>query len=276
MSADKPDLRERLGAALNTSDLRSDSRERPSDIIGALGFTQLNPEADAHDEHELVVIDARSELGAMLMRLKYGGDRVLGDRAATLLVWWMRRQRAYAKWKLRPNGEALLAKFARQALAEWLYPVCPACNGRRYRGLERDTVIAKRVRCNRCRGRGEVSYKPSDRLPGGAFKRRSPKLDQERIRTTRLWMQCASCHGMGKVTIQRKVTEDPGDCRECNGTGNRLANDVERALSLGIDQQLYQRHWLRRFDWLSSGLDRLDMREKHCLQAQMERGIKRT
>jgi hypothetical protein len=38
--------------------------------------------------------------------------------------------------------------------------------------------------------------------------------------------------------------------------------------------KVYERHWAKRFSWLSAALDRIDHTEKRCLQAQMEHGIK--
>lgn len=256
--SERPDLRERLGAALNSSDLSPDDvRERPVDLIAALGYTQLNPNASEHAEVELSTVDPRTELGSLLMRLKYGGDRVLGGRALQLLVVWIQHQRAYRKWRIRFVGEKeRLEKFARLVLAEWLFPVCQECHGREYQGLDVGAVKSRRVQCKRCQGSGEVK---NARANGNGH-----------IRTA-----CIGCRGFGNYTLERMVQGKPRQCSGCNGTGVHRGSDADRALELGVDVKVYERLWARRFSWLGGALDRLDHTEKRCLQAQMEHGIKR-
>lgn len=267
--AEKPDLRERLGAALNSSDL-SPSGERVVhvDLIAALAYTQTNPDAAEHEkpEHEkleLAVVDPRTELGSLLMRIKYGGDRTAGDRALALLVVWIQHQKAYRKWRVRFVGEKeRLLKFARVALAEWLFPVCEACKGRQYVGLDTGEVESKRVRCNRCRGRGHVLQLPTA-SPYAEYGGRPVQV------------QCVACRGFGWYTHVKPVKGKPRQCDGCKGTGIRRDSDADRASELGVDVKAYERLWAKRFSWLGGALDRLDHTEKRCLQAQMEHGIKR-
>jgi hypothetical protein len=266
---EKPGVLEKLGSALNSSDLSPvEGRTGAVELIGALGYTQINPDALEHGEHELGTIDPRTEVGALLVRIKYGGDRALTERAVRLLIAWVHHQRAYRKWKLRAGGEGLLEKFVRTGFAQWLDPVCRTCAGRQMIGLERGAVKSKRVRCARCGGAGALDLRPmqpkyTGRRHGEAF-----------VPTKKIRRPCSACHGMGAVTIHRTVREKPGQCHDCKGTGILIPSDAEQALALGVDVKVYERHWAKRFSWLGGALDRIDHTEKRCLQAQMEHGIK--
>jgi hypothetical protein len=264
VGAEKPNVLERLGSALNAKDLSPiEGRTGAVELIGALGFTQINPDGAAHGELDLSTIDARTELGALLVRIKYGDDRVLVERAIRLLLAWVRHQRAYRKWKLRAGGESLLEKFVRVGFSEWLDPVCGTCSGRQMLGLERGAVKSRRVRCSRCSGRGTL-----DQLP------RNPKYSHaEGQRPRPIRRPCTACHGMGAVTVHRTVREKPGQCGDCKGTGIHTPSSADHAIALGIDVKVYDKHWARRFSWLGAALDRLDHTEKRCLQVQMEHGI---
>jgi len=155
--AARPNILERLGSALNSSDLSPDGvRARPIDLIGAAGLAQINPTGAVHAERETATISPRTELASVLVRLKYAGDRGLGNRAVYLLAGWMQAQKAYAKWKIRPGRNELLERFARQALAEWLNPVCQACSGRQVLGMDRGQINERRVKCVPCRSTGRV------------------------------------------------------------------------------------------------------------------------
>lgn len=263
---EKPGVLEKLGSALNSSDLSPvEGRTGAVELIGALGYTQINPDAMEHGEHELAAIDPRTEVGALLVRIKYGGDRVLTERAVRLLIAWVHHQRAYRKWKLRPGGEGLLEKFVRTGFGEWLDPVCRLCCGREMLGLERGTIKSRRVRCPRCGGRGALDLMP--RNPKYARKIGEPARPVRR--------PCTGCHGMGGITVQRTVKQKPGQCWSCNGTGVHRPSAADHAFALGVDVKVYERHWAKRFSWLSAALDRIDHTEKRCLQVQMEHGIKR-
>jgi hypothetical protein len=269
----KPDILERLGSALNSSDLSPvEGRAGAVELIGALGFAQINSQALEHRALDAVAIDPGTELGAMLVRIKYGGDRALTERTVRLLLAWVRHQRAYRRWKLRAGGEGLLEKFVRMGFHAWLDPVCRVCSGRALLGLERGSVKSRRVRCKRCGGAGELRLWP--RKP-----KRSARTKELIARGTlmpdTIARPCSACHGMGGVTLFRIVREKPGQCWSCNGTGLHRPSEAEHALALGIDVRVYERHWAKRFTWLAAALDRLDHTEKRCLQAQMEQGIKR-
>lgn len=259
MGAEKPGVLERLGSALNSSDLTSSSEGKMGavDLIAALAYTQTNPDAAEHAELEAAPIDPRTELASVLVRLKYAGDRVLGERAVHLLTHWVHHQKAYGKWKVRP-GSYLLQRFVRQCLAEWLYPVCPGCHGRTLLGADKGDVVEKRIRCTRCRGTGTVHLT------------RRREGHEATVRK-----DCLGCRGGGWKVHRRVRAEKTQQCNICNGTGRRRAPDGERAHVLGIEHKTYERHWLKRFDWLTAGLDRLDRLEQYCLQSQLRAGITR-
>jgi hypothetical protein len=264
---EKPNILEKLGAALNSSDLSPvEGRTGAVELIGAMGFAQINPSALEHGEHELATIDPRTELGSVLVRIKYGGDRAMVERAARLLIAWVHHQRAYRRWKLRAGGEGLLEKFVRTGFADWLDPVCRVCSGRKMLGLERGAVKSKRVRCSRCGGVGTRDLMP-----------RNPKYSRTTGKTARqIRRPCSACHGMGAITVNREVRENPGQCSSCNGTGVHRPSAADHALTIGVDLTVYERHWAKRFSWLAGALDRIDHTEMRCLQAQMEHGIKRS
>jgi hypothetical protein len=52
-----------------------------------------------------------------------------------------------------------------------------------------------------------------------------------------------------------------------------LINDGERARALRVSLVQYQRHWLRRFDWLHVRLDRLDQTENNLLHSALGRRV---
>lgn len=256
LTAEKPSVLERLGSAMSSSDLSPvDGRIGAVELIAALAYTQLNPDASAHEEQGLAQIDPRTELAAVLVRIKYAGDRGLGERAAQLLEQWMRHQKAFARWRVSTGRTDLLGLFVRQALAEWLFPVCQVCTGREMLGMDRGETVERRTRCTRCKGAGAMrSTRPSKK--GGYM--------------VTLTEQCRRCGGGGWCTTKRVRSGKPRACYACLGTGQHRANDGERARALRIEHGTYQRRWASRFDWLMAGLDRLDWLVKRCLQTQMK------
>lgn len=255
--AEKPGVLERLGGAMNTSDLSPrEGQIGAVELLGALAYTQINPDAAKHSEVDAAVIDPRTRLASVLVRLKYGGDRVLGERAVLLLGHWVRHQKAFGRWKMRQGSDDLLTRFVRQGLAEWLYPVCEECAGRELVGMDKGEIVEKRVRCTRCRSSGVVHVS-----------------SQGKYLKTQVRQQCPSCGGSGWRTYRRVRQTKTRECHICLGTGRRRANDAERAHAMRMEHKVYQRHWLRRFDWLAAGLDRLDQLQRFCLQSQMKPGI---
>jgi len=253
VSAKPAGLREKMGVAVNATDLSSiEDREGSVERIAALAYTQINPGAGEHEARERDEIDPGAELGAILIRVKAGRQYREAERALDLLVHWIRGRRAYTKWKIK-DGRGLLHSFARQGLAEWLWQVCPECKGTESIGLERDRRENKRVACRGCSGSGWVTRKTEKDKP---YRR-----------------PCELCCGFGRRLREIVRAVKPRDCPSCRGTGSRLVNDGERARALRVSLAQYQRHWLKRFDWLIARLDRLDQTENNLLHSALGRRI---
>ncbi|HZF19487.1 MAG TPA: hypothetical protein VE008_07250 [Burkholderiales bacterium] len=247
----KPGIQEKMGVAVNATDLSSiEGREGAVERVAALAYTQTNPGAIEHAARELGEIDPGAELGALLIRIKAGNQYREADRAAGLLVHWIRKHPKYAHWKLR-DGHGLLQSFARQSLAEWLWPVCAECKGVEAVGMERDRRENKRVKCRTCFGAGRVRRQTEK---GTAF-----------------WRSCELCCGFGRMLREKIYNVKPRICPSCQGTGQRLIDDFERARVLRVSLAQYQRHWLKRFDWLRSRLDHLDWNENNLLTSALGR-----
>ena len=252
-AAERASILERVGSALNSSDLSPDAeRSRPIDLIGALAMVQINASGIDHAEREACVVDPNTELGAVLVRLKYAGDHGLQDRALRLLVLWISHQKAYSRWKVKPGSHNLIDRFASQGLDEWLDDTCHACHGRRMLGIERDVLRERRIRCAGCKGQGRIGVRSK--------------------RKNVIVIQHDACMGRGWLTKSRLQQENPRPCSLCSGTGRRIASDAERARSLGLPIPVYAKHWPKRFSWLESAFDRLNTLEKNCLRASLTQG----
>lgn len=123
---------ERIGAAINSGNLRSDETHSDVDIVGALGFA--------------------NRLGAELQHLCSAGQLTSFSRAASLLADTLRRSMRRKKMGISANDAELVAN---QALKEWLVRACYVCNGSgevllNYRGGEDGT----RGMCPSCNGTG--------------------------------------------------------------------------------------------------------------------------
>lgn len=263
MSAwDKPNVLERLGSALNSSDLSPRAHSVGAvDLIAAMAFSQTNASAAEHLELEAATIDPRTELGSLLVRLKYARDDSVAERTMLKLEHWVTHQRAFRRWKIKPGQSRQLRAFVCAGLDEWLNPVCGECHGRQLVGLDRGEVVERRVRCMRCRGRGWLQEVPR-------YTAKSPSRIGLPVRK-----DCHACVGGGWRT-HRKVQQHKTDtCGRCKGTGLRIPGSMERAIAIGVDVRVYERHWVKRFTWLSAGLDRLDLTEKRSLQSWLASGI---
>jgi hypothetical protein len=266
-TAEKPGLMERMGRAVNATSLASkDGQIGNVEMVAALAFAQMNPSGDVHVARKdaEIEIDPGAYLGSLLIRIKAGrrpGSVPTKEAMVAVdnLVHWVRQQKYFSKWKLR-DGHGMLRSFVMQGLAEWLTDTCPDCDGVEWTGLERDSVKAKRVKCRSCKGTGW----------GSRTKRSGPRSDGPPIT---LRIACPACSGYRSVLKEVVRPVRPKQCGSCRGTGRRLANDPERSRVLAVSMATYERHWIRRFEWLRDRLDALDKSEKNMLQTQLQRRI---
>lgn len=245
-----------MGSALNSSDLspRLDAFS-PLDLVTAMAYSQTNPNAEEHVAHPTAAIDPRAHLGSMLVRLKYAGDNSTAARVESMLEHWVRHQKAFRRWDAKSHRDGLVKRFIRQGLDEWLFPICQECHGRELVGLDRGEIKEQRIRCTRCSSKGWLH----EHSRGGV----------------KIARNCGACAGKGWRTHLRIRKRETRLCWKCNGTGLRIAGETERALALGIELRVYQRHWARRFTWLAEVLDRVDHAVKRSLQSQLRAGITR-
>jgi len=251
----KRDVLERAGIALSVG---SDP-----DLVGALAYAQTNPNAEEHEVRDIAEIDARTELGSQLVRLKLGGDASVASRVALLLERWARHQRPFLRSK-RVRRADLVSRFVGQCLHEWLFATCTECHGRQLVGLDRGEIVERRIRCVLCAGRGWLNEVPR-------YTPKSPCMNGLKVRS-----DCRMCGGGGWRTLSRVRQRKTEQCGKCKGTGLRIADNAERAMALGVDVRVYEKHWEWRFSWLASGLDRLEHLERRCLQSQLRTDIRRT
>jgi len=136
--AGKPDLRELVGIAVNTSALTLvENHEGALDRVAALGAAALAVSTAADRENVTIAgsrhqvygeaLDARdvlvAELGPMLWHLRYGGQHGLIVRAVALYARWLSGR------IFESTGAPLLERFAARALHEWLSDRCARCGG---------------------------------------------------------------------------------------------------------------------------------------------------
>lgn len=259
MSNEKTGLRERMGGAVNATNLLAvEDREGSVDLVGALALTQINPGAQSHAGEEIIEIDPRARLGALLVRIKAGRQYREGEIAVQLLVHWVRNRRPkFLKRRIGARrvqeSSGLLHGFVRQALAEWLWPVCPTCRGAEWDGQQSCDVVTKRRLCPECRGGLTVLA----RTERGKLYRKA----------------CPRCSSLGIVMRDELRALRSKTCFPCHGTGVRLINDAERARALQVSLEIYARHWIRQFTWLHERLDKLDALENDFLHCARDRRI---
>ena len=59
---------------------------------------------------------------------------------------------------------------------------------------------------------------------------------------------CPSCSGRKELKIDEKVLQ----CQTCHGSGFNRHTDLERALSIGVSLEVYQKFWIKRFQTVQS------------------------
>lgn len=251
----KPDIRELVGIAVNTSALDSSpTHERAVDRVAALGAAALEVSlgadlaglpiaamvgdvyrrsADMRD----VMLDPGTpderdqlagELGPLLWHIRYGAQHELLSKAVKLFARWLKHRRLFAEivYPEPPSHEAdhvpLLERFAARSLHEWLSDRCIACGG-----------------CG--------------------------KLERTR---TGAWIR-------PRGSMQRNATFRP--CTGCHGSGQARSSDIERARWLEMPRATYEaERWGQRFNAALIWLKQFHVgRLQRPLTEQLERRKKR-
>lgn len=179
--AEKPEIREQVGVALNSSRLvsRPEGGETALDRIGALGMAAalVATGQDRHDDPlvssvmDQSPIDARNviegELAPILWHLRYAQQYDSLPRAIHLFSSWMNIGDRMA------DKAPQLRAFAARILHEWLSDRCVNCGGSgRMQRLGNGQVVKTRgsmarntvfVGCGKCHGRGKAVYSHVER-----------------------------------------------------------------------------------------------------------------
>lgn len=235
-------LRETLGVAVNSGSLSLDEEvERAVDRVAAMGFTE--------------------ELGSLLWRLKYGGQRHYHEltadrrslsafnRIALRLEHWLRRRDQ--RWPAKRRGE-LFPRFVRLVLVAWLHDKCAICHGRGMLGIERATQKSVRTRCPQCAGRGSVQ-------------RTTPAGYQ--IETI-----CRRCCGNRTISVQRDIEQEkPRPCPACNGLGMAIVTPTMWAALMEMSTEEWLRNWEKALERLDNYLVAVDRRTNARVKAQLGR-----
>jgi len=233
----KPDLREQLGIAMNSSTLalQRSNQETPLTRIAAMGAAALAVKLGADvqnvpiagtkamvygkplDERDVIV----AELAPTLWHIRYGGQVNAVPRAIELFTQWLGTKRIFDEYT-KPGQEALLGAFTARVMHEWLSDKCTHCGGSR---------------------------------------------KQERSKTGQ-WIK-------PRGSMQRNATYRP--CTACSGSGRSAIRHPERTKVLGLTREQYElQHWPHRFAaaliWLE---ELLPSRITRALTAQLERRTKR-
>jgi hypothetical protein len=235
----KPDLREQVGIAVNSSSLVIRARaETALDRVAALGAATLAVQLGADRRYGGSIVDAAAaaigtppaaagrdrlagELGAILWHIRFGKQEGQVPTAVALFIEWMMDRPQFADTQPETARRLLLKRFAELALHEWLSDKCVACGG-------------------------------------------SGKLERTRAGLVR-----------PRGTMQRNARFAP--CKGCGGNGKARPNHKVRARAFGIPKKWYfDQHWPARFilaeRWLSHALasrllgpltNQLERRKRH-------------
>lgn len=216
---ERPDIRELVGVAVNTSGLAlKEGQEGALDRVAALGAAAMEI-ASGGDLQGLPVAamqpevyrrsmsmadlmldpgtsDARdvlaAELGPLLWHIRYGGQHENLPRAARLYTTWLRTRRLFAELADQAHAEQL-ERFTARVLHEWLSDRCAPCGG-------------------------------------------SGKLERSK---TGSWIR-------PRGSMQRNATFRV--CPACNGTRRAMPSHAERARWLGLAFADYEKNrWQQRF-----------------------------
>jgi hypothetical protein len=150
VAAEKVEIREVIGSAMNATNLGIDVTEkslRDVDLIAAFGLAACGT--------------LKRRLSEVLWRIRWGRDprarREAGKlfSAALLHSSFVRR-----KWNIR-KPSALLDRMALSAVIEWEHDKCPQCGGAG--SVPRSKGRDLRVHCGVCRGMGRRRASHTDR-----------------------------------------------------------------------------------------------------------------
>ncbi|CAN0621539.1 conserved protein of unknown function [Burkholderia multivorans] len=218
------------------------------------------------------------ELGALLLRMKYGDDkRRSGMLRAVLLL--AKRERSSVRFRRgkyiafkreqresphdKPNAPMadIIERFAAAVLEAWLDDTCGACHGRGTVG-GKETVRESTVQCVACNGRGAIRvdvgvtvycawpHGVARNEPISAERRYAPPTENLPIVETlvrRERDQCAACRGLGRLARREDVMSRQA-CAICGGSGKRWQIPAQRAHAMQISLGQYQAHWHDRFE----------------------------
>jgi hypothetical protein len=243
LSAEKPDLREQFGSAVNASSLVTRAGETSLDRVGAMGAAacavSLGADlsgvpiaaaaADVYrrsaDMRDLMLEpgtpDVRDrlagELGPLLWHIRYGGQFGLVPQAIRLYAQWLQTRRLFAEFS-KPGQLAFMERFSAAVLDEYLSDRCQACGG-------------------------------------------TGKLERTRSGT---WIR-------PRGSMQRNATF--GQCRACSGKGMARPSHGNRARWLGLTMKQYEDdRWKQRFEAAAIWLKQFHATRIHRpLTQQLER-----
>jgi hypothetical protein len=162
---EKPDVRELVGSAVNSSSLVMRPRgEGALDRVAALGAATLNA-------------GLPGELGAVLWHLRFGRHQQQLGRASSLFTDWMMERPQFAEIEPDVARRLLLQMFAPLALHEWLSDRCSTCGGSGKMERTRDGAVirprgsmqrnARFAPCRACGGNGRA--RPNHKLRARAL-----------------------------------------------------------------------------------------------------------
>ncbi|SHL04896.1 hypothetical protein [Paraburkholderia terricola] len=252
------ELKEQVGVAINPRSQTADSVGDVALKIGALARVD--------------------ELGALLLRMKYGDDkRRSGLHRAVLLL--AKRERSSVRFRrgkyiafkreIREAPHAtpqspmadVIERFSAAVLEAWLDDMCGACSGRGNVGGKED-VESGTAACGTCGATGKVAVgshvTPFCSWPYGVARDEPVKRGQRyeapttglpvcEMMTRTEFDGCPACAGIGRiVTRARSVSRQV--CRVCSGTGKRWQIPAQRAHAMQVSLGQYQAHWHERFE----------------------------
>lgn len=252
------ELKEQVGVAINPRSQTADSVGDVELKIGALAKVD--------------------ELGALLLRMKYGDDRRRSGlhRAVLLLA---KRERSSVRFRrgkyiafkreLRESPHSapqssmadVIERFSAAVLDAWLDDTCGACSGRGNVG-GKEGVVTKSIACRTCDATGRVSVggyvTPFCSWPHGLPRSELVKRTQyypapktglpicEMMKRSE-FDTCPTCSGTRRIeTLSESLSRQV--CSVCAGSGRRWQIPAQRAHSMQISLGQYQAHWHERFE----------------------------